>query len=537
MSAGSRMKDTDLLVPLSIDYNGTLHSITYRPPSEDFQKDWGQKILDGWREYLLLDPTSETGRDSIARFNGWEREWEEKISSHDDNTPVCDIIFDLALMYADKGSKTNAYFCFSEGQHRLGGVIQALTGRQLRSVDGVIERDALLTYETFTRIGLVPSKDLPTDFDIQNCVQTALSSTELPLFLSRSVNVRTNWITDSEVTVSSITGIQRILSEARSDSKRTSVVKKALPECATYLKDTILRVNRYSHLYRPDTSRDAIPTPIFEKGAKAASKLLLEAGNKEDVAFPNMPFLFSSTYEDYMKDPRDRENSEAVYKHFSYLAKGKKNLLLTPPYPNTHKSLALDPTPQVSDEIEDSRTTHPSTWQINAFIMMPVLIHILMAEKMNITLAQASKDETVHKLVKYATRYHVVSKGLPTISTHGAFTAVYGNNATDILLAPPTDIIAVALFMTECANTALSFILGSSDGRSITAREFTNNINSAAHMNATLFATLHLKAPTLNLLDVAQDIGKAKMTLLCYYLQFVKYLSFHLLLPYLLLFI
>ena len=105
------------------------------------------------------------------------------------------------------------------------------------------------------------------------------------------------------------------------------------------------------------------------------------------------------------------------------------------------------------------------------------------------------KEESVLKMVFYVTRYHVGIKGLHAIDTHGTLSTIYGLPWTDNLIIALNNIIAMALFISDCANSSLCFVKNTSI-KTQTANQFQFNIHYAARLIGTLFATLHLKAPT-----------------------------------------
>ena len=71
-------QDTEVLFPLSSDFNGSKKKVTYRPPQKDFNGQWGKVKLDAWATYLLQDPLTPEGRLYIAKFNGFEKEWKQR---------------------------------------------------------------------------------------------------------------------------------------------------------------------------------------------------------------------------------------------------------------------------------------------------------------------------------------------------------------------------------------------------------------------------------------------------------------------------
>ena len=158
---------------------------------------------------------------------------------------------------------------------------------------------------------------------------------------------------------------------------------------------------------------------------------------------------------------------------------------------------------------------HPTTWAINAFIVLSVIIYILMAEQLNKTIHDTMKEESVLKMVFYVTRYHVGSKGLHRIDTHGSLSTIYGIPWTDNLIITPNNIIARALFISDCVNTSLCFVKNTSIKKQ-TANQFQLNIYYVSCLICTLFTTLHLKAPTKKFEDYVRNMSKCFSTYLFY---------------------
>ena len=129
------------------------------------------------------------------------------------------------------------------------------------------------------------------------------------------------------------------------------------------------------------------------------------------------------------------------------------------------------------------------------------------------------KEESVLKMVFYVTQYYVGIKGLHGIDTHGTLSTIYGLPWTDNLIIAPNDIIAMALFISDCANTSLCFVKNTSI-KMQTDNQFQFNIHYAVRLIGTLFATLHLKVPTKRFEHCVRNMSKCFSRVS---LQFVNY--------------
>jgi len=129
--------------------------------------------------------------------------------------------------------------------------------------------------------------------------------------------MRVTWIATTTKPVSEITAMQRILSEATSNNKRTSTNKRALGLIGFYLKQFIHSAPCVSDRWRPDTKNHLIPNMKMLKGVEV-DKALKAVQHDEQRVFPHFEFLFSDTYEAYYANPRDGAIAQKVYSHFRY---------------------------------------------------------------------------------------------------------------------------------------------------------------------------------------------------------------------------
>jgi len=107
-------------VPLSIDFREKVQKITYRPPNKEFDPEWGITVLDGMKEYLVVNPVTSEGRNSIADFNGFHKEWDVKCNEFNDATPICDINFELARIYTKHPTHHNVFSVFERRPTHIG---------------------------------------------------------------------------------------------------------------------------------------------------------------------------------------------------------------------------------------------------------------------------------------------------------------------------------------------------------------------------------------------------------------------------------
>ena len=145
------------------------------------------------------------------------------------------------------------------------------------------------------------------------------------------------------------------ISEQTLDNKYKSVRKHALVSIGnmgrTALKDLV--ENHYGH--RPGTPKAARfnrtttqTVKNADESLKAAQEAVMsfvdsEKINAEQDAFKFYSCLATEEYLAYCKDPFCEENCSSVRLHFSYSSMDDEDVILSPPYLKSYKSLRSDP--------------------------------------------------------------------------------------------------------------------------------------------------------------------------------------------------
>jgi len=512
--------DVDLLYPLSSDFNGKQRYVTYRPRTEDFSPEWGKEKVDELKHYLMLDPLTSQGRSSIAKYHGFSDEWEACVKDHDDNTSIATKLFQLGRLYAKNGSKNKVYLSWTEGQHRLGAMVQALTGSKIRETDGVIKEPNRLTIDDFSNYRLIPEKKLPPDFDFNSCVQEALASSDnssgdFPM-LHEVCAIEVRWISTTEESVSHILSLARQLSQAISESKTTSVRKNAFNELGCLAKQYVLDLHKDARHRRPDTSGTLVQL-VPGKKAQAVKRDYQDAGGDltvtttdkemEKKTFPSFDYLYSDEYEIYAQDPFNDDHSSSIYDTFTYnqLRSKKSTKPMSPPYTNTHPSIAVDP----YRDFEGTKSTLLSTWHINSLILFPLVYHHLHAEVNNTTISLTTKNDEVKRRILYAMRYHMASRSMEAMATHGALEVLYSRKQEgQTLVDARNNITAASFFIVDSINAVLSFVTESHTD----VHEFVTNKERAANLIGTVYSTLPIKDGSVPVQDIIQALGKDSTT-------------------------
>ena len=98
-----------------------------------------------------------------------------------------------------------------------------------------------------------------------------------------------------------------------------------------------------------------------------------------------------------------------------------------------------------------------TTEMVNKWCMLPLCIHILWADKNNVSVVETAKDPKVAKLVTCAMRHHVHNHGFSNIGGHACM-SVYDLQYNQCLWKGDTQIILAALYLTEIINATLASI-------------------------------------------------------------------------------
>ena len=93
----------------------------------------------------------------------------------------------------------------------------------------------------------------------------------------------------------------------------------------------------------------------------------------------------------------------------------------------------------------------------NKWCLLPHFMHILLANKCNISLNETVKDPKVAWLVIYAIRHHVHNHGFSNIGNHVCM-PMYNLQFTSCLGKDQSQMILAALYLTEIINATLTTI-------------------------------------------------------------------------------
>ena len=168
----------------------------------------------------------------------------------------------------------------------------------------------------------------------------------------------------------------------------------------------------------------------------------------------NTPTLSTDAFDDYAKDPFNPENHSNWLKELEVPKMNRdnsedENVSMKPPFAVSYTSMAVD-----AGLGNKQRAT---TEMLNKWVLLPQILHLLLAHKKNISLVDAAKDEKVGMMVVYAMRHHVTNHGTSNLITDQC-APWYGVNREFNMAEGENNAIIAALYLTEIVNAALTTI-------------------------------------------------------------------------------
>ena len=432
------------------------HMISHRP-QDSTSVTWGTEVLEKYSEYLKTDARTDAGRSQIAMINNVEVQWMELTSKYNEKTPIAKKCYELARLVAKEGSGFNVRFGHSEGFHRGGSSIQALTGSKIDTLTGVISAPSALAYTDFEIYGLMGPDERQDGRDFQDVVETALKGP--CLFFDRTSYVGVKWIKTAicDEPIKTILDAFKKTSEQISNNKITSARKSATVLIGNLGRDALDSITTVELSHTPNTTSHIFAQTVITNKPGAKKKIAVartkkaaakdeEGVNVEAQAFGLYQYLVEEEFKAYCSDPFNEENEKRVVKQFSFPAMENKDVVLSVPYVNSHKSLLQNP-PEI---------TQLNTWTMNAIFFLPKVIHFLWSDQMNKPLDGAASSVECQQLALYGVCYHSNNFGVGNASGHGAMEHLYDLlDFKTFTTAYPNDIISAACFITDTINTAL----------------------------------------------------------------------------------
>ena len=218
------------------------------------------------------------------------------------------------------------------------------------------------------------------------------------------------------------------------------------------------------------------------------------------------PFLYTDDCENYCKGPFDKDNCDKLLNKLQVSSvlneTGDVVVSLKPPFVISYKTMSID-----AGKGENQRATAE---MVNKWYLLPKFIHLLIANKRNQSIKDASKEPVIARLALYAIRHHVHNYGFSNIRGHGCM-FVYDLPYTPLLVNDKTEVILVALYLTEIVNAALTTIHDDdkqdiSEGELLTIRR--NKLLKETRDISLLFSTMNHYANNPGNDRMINELGK-----------------------------
>ena len=432
---------------------------------------------------------------------------------YDDDTLCARKNYDLAFIIAKKGTRVDFGFGHTEGFHRAGSSIQAMTGSGIDCVTGVIEGPCNLTYQNFVDAGVIKKKSFDADANFQEIVETALIGK--CMFFDETSNVEVKWISTAieDIPASVVLDAFKEFSKQTSDNKYQSVRKNSFVIIGNMGRTALHDLDEKHYVHRPNTSKAArFVKTKFQSATDAKKSLAIaketilksidnEKMNVEQIAFEWYPYMKTEEYRAYCKAPFREEHRSNVIRHFTFPSIDDARVALSPPFLNSYKSLLFDPK-------EISQLT---TWSMNAIYFIPRIIHLLFAQKEDRPLDEMANNQACYEFALYTARYHSNTFGMSNGQCHGVMASdLYVKlSHTPSTCVSPNDIISAALLIVDTFNVALTHPdeWSVSDSK-LQKRKVVAKLEDAGNMLDTIYSTIQTRDKIVKMQDILRNLGE-----------------------------
>ena len=507
-------------------YIGTSVYMHHRPRG-NHHADWGAERIKKYDQKFYTGNfcTDEHKMYLAAKF-GIKDEWEKKIETYNADTPITQKNWDFIYMKATVGNHANFVLGMDEGMHRLGASIELTLGSPISDDTSDIQGPGRLNYDEYVRTDLISDDDVLKLKDepdkkqtFQEELEEILQNRKESTFFTKIPTVKISFITASqdEEPIEKILRQRRIVSEQRSNNKRTSNSRDAYTRIGELGKNFIRRVDQINFERRPDTT-GALFGSIAWKSKAEAVKLMDTAAKTAVLDFDDMvgqekeafefneggnEFFFHETWVNYCKDPNNHEYYNAVVKHFTFQEKldttessPAAQQSLQPPFIHTLESLAQD----------KKSSKYLTTYEINLLLFFPPVMHLLYADRVNKPVKEMKNEQKLHELCLFASRYQLFQVGFVRTRLHGIIDRMnYPSlNFSPFTTNKPNDIIGCAMTIADMLNT--SFVHPKEFGESV--KNYDQYCDVMGNQFDGAFAQLGSRHGTLKIEDFIACFGK-----------------------------
>jgi hypothetical protein len=153
---------------------------------------------------------------------------------------------------------------------------------------------------------------------------------------------------------------------------------------------------------------------------------------------------------------------------------------IRPPFLVSWKSMACDAS-------LDDGVQRVTSEMVNKWLFLPPIMHHLYAAQNNMQIAEASKTNALHDIVRYTMRHHVHQFGMLNCKGQPCMLECYKIPYTEIITSGAPNIIGAALFVAETFNAALNGVQGlDADGVGVRQARLDAEASSLAKMYDTI---------------------------------------------------
>ena len=441
---------------------------TLRPPDDgSYSVDWGHNILEqsndtekmSFEQYCVINSCTHDGLQQIAKHNDYEQEWNDTKRDISESTSMADIRFLSLKLYAKHRNRRKYHLDPMEGGHRRAAMFQTNFGAELNPEDGSIS--GCLTYvpEDFRTATVTPDARV-TARDIMGAYNSIVDQCSRDEgFLFDKCTVQVKYLSDKVVPVRRFLEACQICSEGIGREKRNSASKDVFVVLAKSVECFLNKTSDNGLMHRPWLGEFEYPGlnkfPATITTAEKSTKALDWKTDRDEISasLPLTGFHYTDIFEKYCTAPFNEDNvanfMAALEVPGVLNEKQNDQVSFGPPFLISYRSMAID-----AGLGEKQRAT---TEMVNKWCMLPLCIHILWADKNNVSVVETAKDPRVAKLVIYAMRHHVHNHGFSNIGGHACM-SVYDLQFNQCLWKGDTQIILAALYLTEIINATLASI-------------------------------------------------------------------------------
>lgn len=507
---------------------------TIRPkPTSEFDPNWGHNMMKEerggltFKQYCRLDPFTDEGKLSIAKYNNFDKEWTKAVNDpkrvHHTYSEMSKRWL-LLKLYATYRPRRVLHLDPIEGGHRRLAAIQTFLCAPVAGEDGMITEHAkdpnihnMFRPKDFEDVNIINQDKgrCEKNKDIQRMtakiIGTSLDITHEDInseFYKVPSYVTVCYLFKKDITVPKFLTACRTVSLGLANQKRESATKDPITEVGSEICSVLKLMTDNSLQNRPQLwdhcwpNKGSFPGMVKAVDLDRAIKKYEEEHSgdyKIEKVLPNAEFLHDKCLENYCKDPMNKSNFDRFRSFMgTNTSIDGKTLSMQPPYIVPYESMSLD--------FNDGPSQHITAEMANKYLLVPIIIHILYSHLHGMTLKKCAKDTKCQNIVLYTMRHHIHQAGILTIKVHPAAVRVYEIGARHHTIASPEhNIIGTALYFAEFVNTCLRDVADVDTGKCDPGRK--EKLDSVVNYLSSWFSTFSHFAGNPTLQEMLNAIG------------------------------